>query len=421
MDQGASRFAESERLFSEALTLIPGGATKARIPTAFTDGPWPIYTKKVKGCHFWDVDGNKYIDYLCAFGPIVLGYCNSKVDRAVVREIKKGFIANLCFPIQHELAKKLIEIIPCAERVYFTKTGSAACTLAVRIARAYSGKDRIVRWGYHGWHDWCLGKKGLGKVLGQRKGPYLESTGVPKQVSELTKTFEYDNLISLEKTLEENRGEIACIIMQPLEFEEPRAGFLEGVRELANKHKAVLIFDEIRTWPRMGLGGAQERFGVTPDITTLSKGIANGYPISAIVGKAEVMDTDVFFSGTYLVSTFEMVAALVTIRELENWGLEHIWRMGARFTDGLQRIVKKTGTGVRVVGVPSMPYLLFDSGDSKFDAEMKRSFYLDLVQRGVFLHPNTHWFLSTAHTPKIVDRSLDKIEQSLVSVWERNR
>ena len=415
-------YPKSREEFAGARGLIPGGVTAARRPTSFSDvADWPIYTERVDGCHVWDVDGNRYIDYLCAFGPIVLGYRNRRVNEAAIREIRRGFIANLSFTIQNRLAERLIELLPSAERVLFTKTGSDACTLAVRLARGYTGRDRVVRWGYHGWHDWCLGRKGAGEVLGQRTGPYLDAAGVPDQVAELTDTFVYGDLQSLEQALERHRGEVACIILQPFEFELPPDGFLQGVRALADRHGAVLVFDEIRTWPRVHLGGAQHYLGVTPDLTAISKALANGYPISALVGKAEVMEADVFYSSTYLVSTFEMAAALETLRQLQAGALERIWELGRRFSDGLAQLVAGSGVQARVLGIPPQPFLLFDSGDPARDLERKRVFYRSALDHGVFLHPNTHWFISSAHTPYLVDQTLAALERSLHAVQALDR
>ena len=417
MSGSGAGYPRSRREFAAARNLIPGGVTAARRPTSFSDvADWPIYTERVDGCFVWDVDGNRYIDYLCAFGPIVLGYRNRRVNEAAIREIRRGFIANLSFTIQNRLAERLIELMPSAERVLFTKTGSDACTLAVRLARGYTGRDRVVRWGYHGWHDWCLGRKGAGEVLGQRRGPYLAAAGVPDQVAELTDSFVYGDLGSLEQALDRHRGEVACIILQPFEFELPPEGFLQGVRALADRHGAVLVFDEIRTWPRVHLGGAQQYLGVTPDLTAISKALANGYPISALVGKAEVMEADVFYSSTYLVSTFEMAAALETLRQLQAGALERIWELGRRFSDGLTQLVAGSGVEARVLGIAPQPFLLFDSGDLERDLERKRVFYRSALDHGVFLHPNTHWFISSAHTPFLVDQTLAALERSLHAV-----
>ena len=276
-----------------------------------------------------------------------------------------------------------------------------------------------MRWGYHGWHDWCLGSKGAGEVLGQRKGAYLDApeSGAGQGADRYVR---YGDLESLERTLQRHHGEVACIILQPFEFELPPEGFLQGVRALADRHGAVLVFDEIRTWPRVHLGGAQQYLGVVPDLTAISKALANGYPISALVGKAEIMEADVFYSSTYLVSTFEMAAALETLRQLQAGALERIWELGRRFSDGLTELLAGSGVEARVLGIPPQPFLLFDCGDPERDLERKRLFFRNALDHGVFLHPNTHWFISSAHTPQVVDRTLAALERSLRAVKARD-
>lgn len=403
-------YKKSQEIFEKAKKLIPNGGGPTRIPESFIDGPWPIYMKKALGPYFWDVDDNKYIDYLCAFGPVILGYSNPKVNVAVIEQIKNGHISGLSSPIQNTLAEKLIQLIPCAERVCFQKSGSDACSVAVRLARAYTGRDKIIRWGYHGWHDWALGKKGAKKVLNVaagEKSPFASWAGVPKCIRELTYTFEYNNLDSLEKVLEENKREVACIIMMPFDVDLPKKGFLEGVRELANKYDVVLIFDEVRSFLWMGLGGAQKYFGVTPDLTVVSKAMANGYPLSAVVGRKDIMEASVFTSGTYWVSSLEMAASLATIKELEETkAIEKIWYIGEKFQKGLNNLVEKFQIEAEVVGVPCQPFLRFK--DSRIGAiEKKTFFYLEAARRGVFFHPYHHWFITASHTDEIIDQTLE--------------
>ena len=423
-----NRYSESERMFQQALELIPNGATKARVPQSFVDGPWPVYVSKTEGPYFWDVDGNRFTDYLCAFGPIILGYNHPRVDQAVIEQIKKGFICSLSSPLQNELAEKLIDLIPSAEMASFLKTGSAACSLAVRFARAYTGRDHIIRWGYHGWHDWCLGSKGVGDLpMGMDKyadrtklDAYGDWIGVPQAIRDLTHAFEYNNLASLEALLDEYVGNVACIIMMPFEVEFPQPGFLEGVRELADKHDVVLIFDEIRSWPWMGLGGAQERFGVLPDLTCLSKAIANGYPLAAVVGKKEIMKTDIFLSGTFLVNSLEMAAALATIDELETEdAISTIWKRGERFCAGLQDAISDRGIHGRVAGPPCQPFLAFAAEEGARNEPIKREFYVEAAMRGVFLHPNHHWFINMAHTDAVIEESLVAIGAALDAALEK--
>ena len=406
---------KSHQLFKEAQDLVPGGVQKSRHPSMFVPGAYPIFMQKGEGSHIFDVDGNEYIDWLLSYGPIILGHCYPRVDEAVMREIRKGFLLNLAQPIQNDLARKLIEIIPCAQRVIFLKTGSGSTSAAIRIARVYTGREKVVRCGFHGWHDWCYGGE-----------------GVPRQATENVLSFSYNNLDALEKVLAENANQVACIIMMPLEVEMPEEGFLEGVRELATAYKAVLIFDEIRSGFRMALGGAQEYFGVTPDLATFSKGIANGYPLSVVVGEEEIMAAveKTFISATFFPDSMAMVAALETIRELQRTdGVGHIWDIGRKLTDGLKELVSGFPIPAEVIGPTPMPYLLFgrrqdygkvwsSKGEKPSQGEKKSkiyrdTFYAETIKRGIFFHPNHHWFTCLSHSEEDVNKTLGVVEEAL--------
>ena len=411
-----NRLKKSHDLFEVAKTLIPGGVQKSRRPSNFAEN-YPIFIDQGKGAHVYDVDGNKYIDWLLSYGPIVLGHCCSRVDQAVITEIKKGFLFDLTHPLQLRLAKKITEIIPCAEKVLFLNTGSGVTSAAIRIARIYTSRNMVIRWGYHGWHDWCCPNQ----------------AGIPKSTVEDVVTFSYNDLDSLQNVLEKNRNKVACIIMMPFQIELPKPGFLEGVRELADTYGAVLIFDEIRSWPRMGLGGAQKYYGVTPDMTTLSKGIANGYPISAVVGKEEIMMAaeKTTISSTYFPSTVGIAAALATIQELEDTNaVDHMWKIGKQLSDGLKDLIESRKVKAEVIGVPIMPFLVFgkkedygktwyekiyEEGDpgTEEDKHLTNVFYSETIKRGVFFHPRHHWFSCLSHTDEDVKKTLRVAEQAL--------
>lgn len=405
----------SRELFEEAKSLIPGGVQSARHPRNFAEN-YPIFMERGEGSHVYDVDGNEYIDWMLSYGPIILGHCYSKVDQAVIEEIKKGFLFDLVPPLQLKLAKKITELIPCAEMVLFVTTGSGATSAAVRIAKIHTGKDKIIRWGYHGWHDWAQ-----------------EGAGIAQKVTEDTLTFKYNDLGSLEDLLEINKNKVACVIMMPLALELPKPGFLEGVRGLADKYGVVLIFDEIRSWPRMGLGGAQKYYGVTPDITTLSKGIANGYPISLVVGKRRIMRAaeKSHISASWFPSTIGIAAALATIKELEETNaIDHLWRIGQKLSDGLKDLIRSSKVKAEVIGVPPMPFLAFGSeedntkawqekiyaeGDpgSEQDKHLMRVFYSETVKRGVFFHPRHHWYSCISHSDEDVKKTLQAAGEAL--------
>lgn len=417
---------KSHEYFEIAKQIIPGGAQNARRPSCFTK-EYPIFTYRGNGAHIWDVDEHEYIDWMLSFGPIILGHCNSAVDESVKKVMQDGFLFNMSAPLHLAFAKKLIEHVPCAEKVIVTISGSEAAAAAVRIARIYTGKEIIVKWGYHGWLDWCVDNH----------------AGITSGTYNYIKTFTYNDLYSLEKVLEKNKNNVACIIMMPFEVILPDPGFLEGVRELANMYKIVLIFDEIRSWPRLGLGGAQEYYGVIPDITTISKGIANGYPISVVVGKSEIMDAaeKTVISATYFPSTLGMAAALEVIRQLEDKKvLDHILMIAEKLGNGLKDIIESRNVNATIFGAPQMPFLMFgdreanikslnaqtmsnaatsaggediDSSENRKVEQLTELFYSETIKRGIFFHPKHHWFSCLAHTEEDVNKTLKASEEAL--------
>ena len=395
-------FNKSEALFNEAKQIIPGGVTNARHPTKFYPGHYPIFMERGRACHVWDVDNNEYIDWILSFGPIILGHAHPRVEKTVRVSLEKGFCFTMVHPIQNRLAQLLIDVVPCAEMVKFLVGGSDVTSAAIRIARIHTGRDKVVRWGYHGWHDWCYGGAGTDRAF----------YGVPEGITRDILTFTYNDLDSLESVFKKHEGKIACVIMQPFEAskELPREGFLEGVKRITHDNGAVLIFDEIRTGFRMALGGAQEYFGVIPDMATVSKAIANGYPISAVVGRREIMQVaeTTRLSSTFLVNTFPMAAAIETISILqEDKGAATMWSMGKRLMDGLKKITDEMGIDAQVIGVPPLPYILFKN------EILKKQFYIETTKRGVLLHPNHCWFLSLGHTEEDLEKTLDVSRESL--------
>ncbi len=401
-------FEKSKALFDEAQKIIPGGVTNARHPTKFYPGYYPIFMHRGRGCRVWDVDGNEYIDWILSFGPIILGHAHSRVDKAVVACLKQGFCFTMVHPVQNMLAQLLIDIIPSAEMVKFLVGGSDVTSAAIRIARIYTGRDMVIRWGYHGWHDWCYGGAGSDR----------ESYGVPEGIKQDILTFQYNDLDSLESVFRKHRGKIACVIMQPYEAtkEFPLDGFLEGVKRITHENGSVLIFDEIRTGFRMALGGAQEYFGVVPDMTAVSKAIANGYPISAVVGRREVMQVadKTRLSSTFLVNAFPMIAAIETIHELqEKKGVEYMWAQGKRLMEELKSIIDEQGVDARVMGLPPLPLINFTDRDARKREALKKRFFLETTARGILFHPNHGWFLSLAHREKDITKTLEVSRDSL--------
>jgi len=378
-----------------------------RRPYNFVPGEYPIFITHGKGGHIFDVDGNEYIDMLCSYGPIILGHVEPEIDDAVVAQLKNGFCFSLVQPWQNILLKKLTEIIPCAEMGIIVKTGSDATTCAVRIARGHTDRPKVLRCGYHGWHDWCVETHG----------------GVLPKAYEDVFEFHYNDVAGLERLLDAHKGEVAAIIITPVghplnaPVQAPKPGFLEGVRDLATRHGAVLIFDEIRTGFRVALGGAQARYGVTPDLAVLGKAMANGYPIAAVVGRAEVMsvaEKKVFISSTFFPNSLEMVAAMKCIGILERDRVpDSIWERGRKFLDRLHAIVAASGVPCTASGIPPMPFVTFDHDDAGRYKERRTSFYTEAIRRGLFIQPFHHWYICHRHTDADLARTLEVIQEAL--------
>ena len=406
---------KSRELFEEATGLIPGGVLGARKPTDFIDGEYPIFLETGKGCRLTDVDGNEFIDFLCGYGPIILGYRETEVDEAVYRQIKdKGFCFTLTQKYQNLLARKLTELVPSSEMSIFLKTGSDATTASIRIARAHTNRLKVMRCGYHGWHDWCVEMKG----------------GIPSKFYEDVFEFQYNNLDQLEELMATHGEEAAAIIMTPFghpnhqKMQIPAPGFLEGVREIADRYGAVLIYDEIRTGFRLSMGGAQKLYGVTPDLTILGKAIANGYPISVVTGKKEVMMAaahKLFISSTFFGNSKGFVAALKTIEILERDNvLNNIWKKGERFLKKIQAVIDKHDVGAELTGVAPMFYITFKEDETGAYKAKRKNFYTQLIRRGFFFSPYHHAYISFRHTEEDLELALNAIDESMALLKGKN-
>lgn len=408
--------ARSQALFEEAKKLVPGGVLGARKPSDFIVGEYPIFLEYGKGCRLTDVDGNEYIDFLCGYGPIILGYREEEVDEAVMRQIRdKGFCFTLTQRYQNQLAKKLTELVPCSEMSIFLKTGSDATTASIRIARAYTNRIKVMRCGYHGWHDWCVEMKG----------------GIPEKFYEDVYEFRYNNLDQLEDLMARYGDQTAAIIMTPFghhlhqRMEEPKPGFLEGVREIATKYGSILVFDEVRTCFRLRMGGAQELYRVTPDLTVLGKGMANGYAISVVTGKAKVMMAaaeKLFISSTFFPNSDGYIAALKTIEILErDKVLDKIWEKGGLFLKKVQEIINKYDVGAELSGVAPMFFITFKKDEANTQRARRDDFYTQLIRRGIFFTPHHHGYICYRHTQQDLDKATAAIDDALAYVNEKHR
>jgi glutamate-1-semialdehyde 2,1-aminomutase len=316
-----SRYTQSETLLARALRTIPlGTQTFSKSKTQYPHGVSPYFISRGKGARVWDVDGNEYSDFINSLAAVTLGYCDPDVDAAVAEMMRGGVIFSLPHPIEIEVAEELVKLIPSAEMVRFGKNGSDVTAGAVRVARAFTGRDHVAVCGYHGWQDWYVGSTTRHK-------------GVPGATRALTHVFRYNDIESLDAVLRARRGEFAAVVLEPMNVEHPRDDFLGKVKELAHDHGALLVFDEVVTGFRFHIGGAQSLFNVIPDLSTFGKGLANGYPVSAVVGRADVMREmeEVFYSFTFGGETLSLAAALATLRKLQHEPvIEQLKRTGER-------------------------------------------------------------------------------------------
>ena len=388
---------KSKAWLERSQKVIPGSAqTFSKGANQHVRGVAPVFLARGKGCRVWDVDGNEYIDYIQGLLPNILGYAHEEVNAAVVEQLGQGHSFSLPHPLEVELAERLTKIIPCAEKVRFGKNGSDATAGSVRAARAYTGRERIACCGYHGWQDWFIGSTTRHK-------------GVPRAVRDLTHPFVYNDLGSLKKLLDEHKGEFAAVIMEPANFTPPVDGFLEGVKALAHEHGALFILDEICSGFHFGLGGAQKRFGVTPDLACFGKAMGNGFPISCIVGRADVMDVfeDIFFSFTFGGEVASMAAAMKVLDILE--GSDALARMnvnGRILQEGLNTLARLAGLQDRIkcVGYPFWSLVKFLDGDGKDSFLLRSLFTQECVKRGVLLLATHN--MTAAHDPLAVEGTL---------------
>jgi glutamate-1-semialdehyde aminotransferase len=396
-------FDRSMAMLDRARRSIPGASqTLSKGADMFVEGAYPVFLQRGRGCRVWDVDGGEYIDYLLGLASITLGYAYPAVTEAVGRQLAEGSIFSLPHPLEVEVAERLIEVIPCAEKARFLKTGSEANAAAVRIARAATGRDVVVYCGYHGWHDWYA-------VTTPR------SKGIPKGTSDLIVPFGYNDLASLEHALEERRGQVAAVIMEAVLLDAPAPGFLEGVKKVAHDHGALLIFDEIISGFRWAAGGAQEHFGVVPDLATFGKGMANGLPLSAVVGRAEFMREidDVFVSSTFGGDTLALAAAGATIDEYrEKPVIAHLWAAGQRLQDGFRRIAARLALPVDCIGFPVHPKILFRHPREENNRLLMSLFLQETGRRGVIFH-YAGFNVSFSHRDADVDETLAACEEAL--------
>lgn len=387
------RYRKSTEFLVKAESLIPlGSQTFSKSRTQYPLGISPLYIHKSKGCHTWDIDGNRYIDLVSSLASVTLGYQDAGVDRAVRKQLKSGTIFSLPGKIEFEVAERIVDLVPSAEQVRFGKNGSDATSAAIRLARAFTGRSVVAVCGYHGWQDWYIGATSRNK-------------GIPKSVSELTKTFLFNNFKSIEDIFAQYPGEVAAVILEPMNSTWPEPNFLENIRKLCTKNGAVLIFDEVISGFRFAKGGAQEIFGVTPDLTTLGKGLANGFPLSAVAGKKEIMQemNEIFFSGTFGGELLSLAAANeVLIRHQRDEIIPKLNEAGTLLDKITQEILEENYLShiLELSGHPSWRFLVWKDHESATALELKTYFMQECFKEGILVL-GTH-NVTTAHTSKII-------------------
>ncbi len=399
-------FERSLALYEQARALMPGGSqTNSKRPAQFAFGHYPIYASHGRGGHIYDVDGNEYIDFVMALGPITLGYCYPAVDEAIRAQLERGIVYGLLAGVEIEAAEEIIAAVPCAEQVRFLKGGAEATSAAVRIARAYTGRQKVANCGYRGWHDqWTV---------------VANDGGVPEGLRPYTLPFVYDNLASLNAVLEANRGEVAAVIVDPCLAHMPAPDFLAGVKSLAHAHGALLIFDEIVTGFRLGRGGAQEYFGVIPDLACFAKGIANGMPLAAVCGRREVMQTaeHLTISVTYGGEALSLAAASATLREYRSQDVfPHTWRLGELLMHGLNDVASTAGVAFRCHGLAPMSAMTFDAATPALEALSWTFFLQEAAQRGVLFRRGGCNFIAYTHTETDIEHAVNVAAEVLVTL-----
>jgi glutamate-1-semialdehyde 2,1-aminomutase len=398
-------FKKSIDLFTRATDLIPQGIYGHQNPAITVPGSYPYYAARGKGSHYWDVDGNEYIDYMCAYGPMVVGYANDKVNAAAKKGIETGDCFNHPSEYMFNLAKRMTSLVSSADWVVFGKNGSDMTTWATQVAREHTQKRKIVmvRGTYHGAHAWCT--PGHGGLVEEDRSNMLY--------------FDWNREDQLADLFKQHGDDIAGVIMTPyhhptfMESVLPKPGFWKAVQSLCNEHEALLIIDDVRAGWRLSIKGSHDYFDFTPDIVCFCKAIGNGYPISAAVGRQDYKAAAgrVFLTGSYWFGSMCMAAAMATLDILEKGkGIDVMMKMGEMLNAGLQKLGEKYGYPMKLTGPASIPYLVLED-----DPNLRKiqNFCAQVTRRGSFFHPHHNWFLSAAHTKKDIDQTLNHCEDAL--------
>lgn len=399
---------KSQELYKNAKLLIPGGAQLlSKRPEMFLPDFWPAYYRKAKGVEIWDLDDNKFIDLsIMGIGTCILGYADDDVNKAVKAVVDAGSMATLNCPEEVELAELLLKLHPWAGMVRYARTGGEAMTIAVRIARAYTGKDTIAFCGYHGWHDWYLAANLADDAnLDGHLLPGLEPLGVPRGLKGTAIPFNYNQIDELGEIVDHN--EIGVIVMEPIRDYEPENNFLKKCREVADDIGAVLIFDEVTSGWRLRVGGVHESYGVHPDIAVFGKAMSNGFPMAAIIGKDAIMNAvqSTFISSTYWTDRIGPVAAIATINKmLDNNVPPHLCRIGDMVRDGWEGLGEEHDLKVYTAGIAPLPHFAFDHEENQ---ALQTLFTQEMLNRGFLASKSV--YVSNSHNEEYVEMYLENV------------
>lgn len=402
-----------QELYLQAKKVIPGGTQLlSKRPEMFLPDLWPAYYSKAKGCRIWDMDGREYIDVsYMGIGANVLGYANDEVDAAAKAAIDKGGMCTLNAPEEVYLAQKLIELHPWAGGVRYAKAGGEAMALAARIARAYTKKDIILFCGYHGWHDWYLSANLSNKnALNDQHIPGLEPLGVPSGLAGSSLPFHYNCIDEFYALMEKHKGRIAAVIMEPIRNDYPTDGFLDKIRKTTREAGALLIFDEITAGFRLCTGGSHKVLGIEPDMAVFAKGMTNGYPLSAVVGRGEVMEAS---QGTFISSTFytERIAFAATLKSIELYEKHKVWEKQDEYGEMVQRgwreKAAKHGLEIKVGGIRPLGHFTIVGNE---DGLVYKTFFVqEMLKRGYIA--SNGFYTSYAHSEEIIRGYLECVDE----------
>ena len=422
----------SKEVFASAQSLMPGGVSSP-VRAFKSVGGQPIVFDRVKGPFAWDIDGNRYIDYIGSWGPAICGHAHPEVITALQEAIEKGTSFGAPCILENKLAEMVIDAVPSVEMVRFVNSGTEACMAVLRLMRAYTGRDKVIKFDgcYHGHADMFLVKAGSGvATLGLPDSP-----GVPRTTTSNTLTAPYNDLEAVKKLFSENPDAISGVILEPIVgnagFITPEPGFLEGLRELTTENGALLVFDEVMTGFRISYGGAQERFGVTPDLTTLGKVIGGGLPVGAYGGRKEIMNMiapegPVYQAGTLSGNPLAMTAGIKTLELLKQDGVyEKLEATTSRLIDGIKEVAEKNGISITGGNVSAMFGFFLCEGPVRNFAEAKATntelfgkLHREMLTRGIYLAPSSFeaGFTSLAHSEEEIDQTIDAFDQSFKSL-----